>query len=100
MKFNEEYYNKIISNIIEIRKNFNFTQKEFSEKINMSYIIYGHIESKRRELKIMELVHICFVFNLDINRVLEIEKKEKSHMEKENDRLKGLLIKIAHLTRV
>lgn len=68
--------NRLLSSLIvkELRKNRvnqNRTQKEISEQAGISPIVYGHIETNRRELKINELDTLCKVLNLDMYSILQ-----------------------------
>ncbi|TPN86088.1 helix-turn-helix domain-containing protein [Aquimarina algicola] len=65
-------YNKTLTTTIRLKRiERGITQAELAKNVNISPIIYGHIESGRRELKIYEFVNLCHYLDIDIDETLE-----------------------------
>lgn len=64
-------YNEILVKEIRLKRiQLGLTQAELAKKVDISPIIYGHIETYRRELKILELFNLCNFLDLPINETL------------------------------
>lgn len=64
-------YNEILVKEIRLKRiQLGLTQAELAKKVKISPIIYGHIETCRRELKILELFNLCNFLDLPINETL------------------------------
>jgi len=76
MEINKEYSKILISKIRFNRTKLGITQAQLANKINISPIIYSHIESGRRELKILEFVKLSKFLNIKIDEIIDIALSE------------------------
>lgn len=65
-KFNESIVREVRLRRIQL----GLTQAEIAKKVDMSPTIYGHIESGRRELKIIEFYKLCKFLELPLTETL------------------------------
>jgi DNA-binding XRE family transcriptional regulator len=86
---------EIVVNEIRLKRiQLGFTQAELSKKVGISPIIYGHIESNRRELKITELYNLCKFLELPFEKTVEnsINKKRDLDLADSSTEYKGEVI--------
>ncbi len=68
---------KIGKTLKEIRKQNHLTQQEFAEKFGVTYQAVSKWENNKSIPDITILKQICNIYNLDMNELLSVEKKEK-----------------------
>lgn len=87
--------NDIIVKEIRLKRiQLGLTQAELAKKVGISPITYGHIETCRRELKIIELYNLCKYLDLPIEETLSncICKQYKSEQDDDSISYKGEVV--------
>lgn len=70
--------------LYELRKSKNLSQKDMARKLDISESYYCQIEkgNRKQTLDLSLAIKISSVFNLDVNRIVELEKADSQDNEK------------------
>lgn len=71
-------------NIKNYRTKANLTQKDLSEKLNVSYQTISKRENNTNEPDVATLKQLCSIFNCSLDDLLNYDKEEDKPIEKEN----------------
>ena len=67
--------NNFTKNLIELRKQHNYTQRYVAQQVGMTYSAYIYCERGNFPEKYEQFINICKLYNIDSNKLLGIEVK-------------------------
>ncbi len=71
--------NSISKNIKKYRLISNMTQEELAGRLNLDTQYYAQLERGERNFTIEKIVHLCSIFHIGIEDIIEIESTENEN---------------------
>lgn len=89
--------NSISQNIRKYRLINNMTQEELAGKLNLDTQYYAQLERGERNFTIEKIIHLCSIFHIGIEDIIEIEPSDSKNTDLLIQRLIPELKKISYV---
>lgn len=70
----DERYRRLIAELVKIRQEKNFTQRDLAKKADVSHCFIGRTETYERRLDLIEFFDLCSVLELTQDEVIKLIK--------------------------
>ena len=71
----------ISQNIKKYRLINNMTQEELAGKLNLDTQYYSHLERGERNFTIEKIIHLCSIFHIGVEEIIEVETTEPENTD-------------------
>lgn len=88
--------NSIAQNIKKYRLINHMTQEELAGKLNLDTQYYAQLERGERNFTIEKIIHLCSIFHIGIENIIEIEQEDAENTEALMKRLIPELEKLSY----